>query len=556
MKYITGYRYNVGDTAFGGTIVLKTDNGNGTKKLIIARNGVAGGANASIGMVSWSPMSAYDFDITRERDTSGKLNTAKILSLDTGATVTNSAAALATAFSENGYDDWFLPSFYELAAAHPYFKGTPYIQVWSSCEWYTNKAATYWTDPAQGAGTMFRYKETVSVIPFREQIISDDDDNIYLSTSNYFYLAGNPIEISIGTGNSIRYRVYGGTNYDTILYVGMAYTIDGGSATIDISELFSAMKNTSGVQKVRIVKVDDDGNNWVGDADYIHKHDITIFGGGISNLYKRFLATAETNIFDFKLKNQETNFFLTTRTNDYIITIPEDELLPLYYYGSGMAFTVKNGDDVLAVYDHTSETDEVLHSIDFNQLRKLAVAELGRLVNYFRLTTANGWACSVLITNVDQPSGCFLIFKNSWGCDEKIGVKGIVKYTPSITESSKIKRQDSTTREFKTINQRTTYTNVYKLDVGYRTYEERMFLVDMLVTGIARIEINGMQLTVNIASSTEELAGTDFNPRNVELKISLQDTESMYSPINLETMYNVLTSGGADVEADGSKILV
>jgi hypothetical protein len=546
MIIISDYKYHVGDIAFGGKIITKTDIGNDKYKLLIARMGTLGVDNGSIGQSKWIDNNSGFLGCT---STSGKTNTDLILQNISGAV--SCAALLASNFSESGYEDWFLPSRYEIEIAKRMMSGGPYVYCWCSSEKNASQAWRFSVNPQEQSKT-----DSGAVIPFREQIITKLEDSLVVPTSSYLFLAGNPIEIAIGTGNSIRYRVYGGNNYDTILYVGMAYTIDGGSATIDISELFSGMKNTSGVQKVRVVKVDDEGNNWVGDADYIHKHDITIFGGGISNLYKRFLATGATNIFDFKLKNQETNFFLTTRTNDYTITIPEDELLPLYYYGSGMAFTVKNGDDVLAVCDHTAETDEVLHSIDFNQLRKLAVAELGRLVNYFRLTTSNGWACSVLITNVDQPSGCFLVFKNSWGCDEKIGVKGIVKYTPSITEASKIKRQDATTREFKTINQRTTYTNVYKLDVGYRTYEERMFLVDMLVNGIARIEINGMQLTVNIASSTEELAGTDFSPRNVELKISLQDTESMYSPINLETMYNVLTSGGADVEADGSKILV
>lgn len=546
MIIISDYKYHVGDIAFGGKIITKTDIGNDKYKLLIARMGTLGVDNGSIGHAKWIDNNSGFLGCT---STSGKTNTDIILQNISGAV--SCAALLASNFSESGYDDWFLPSRHEIEIAKRMMSGGPYVYCWCSSEKNASQAWRFSVNPQEQSKT-----DSGAVIPFREQIITKLEDSLVVPTSSYLFLAGNPIEIAIGTGTSIRYRVYGGNNYDTILYVGMAYTIDGGNATINISELFSAMKNTAGTQKVRIVVVDDDGNNWVGDADYIHKHDITIFGGGISNLYKRFLATGATNIFDFKLKNQETNFFLTTRSNNNTISIPEDELLPLYYYGAGMKFSVKNGTDILAEYDHSSETEETLHSIDFNQLRRIAASELGRLVNYFRLTTDNGWACSLLISNVEAISNGFIIFKNSWGCEEKLGIKGISVYKPTITEATQIKKQDSTTREFITVSQRTAYTNAYTIDLGYRTYEERKMVMDLLVNATARIEINGIQVAVNVSTATEELAATDNAPRNVQLKIELQDSETMYSPIDLEEMYNVLTSGNIDVEADGSKILV
>jgi hypothetical protein len=382
---------------------------------------------------------------------------------------------------------------------------------------------------------------------------------ILLPTDNGYCLAGNPIMMGFWTGDiqSARYRIYTGSNLDVLEYDGMISSISEW-AWVDVASIFSSMKNTAGVTRAKIVMVDDAG---VESGSAEHTPDnipiLTIFGGGISKLLVRMLAGNNSNIFSWKLKDSTTNFFLTTRTNSFTIAIPENELMPLYYYAKGLKFDIKVDDTIVMSKDHTADIEETLQFIDFSALRLQLVGSINKLVSAFRIVTVAGWSCSIVITQAETPTDFQLKFKNSWGVWEKISLHNVVNFTPAIGEATKINQFDAIVNDFVSTTSRKSIGNIFTAESGYKTANERFFLMDMLSSKSVLFVTYGREYACNVTTDTTLIASTMGDPISVNLKIELQDAGEFFSPVTDEIDYNILTSSdGSDITTDGANILV
>jgi len=193
-------------------------------------------------------------------------------------------------------------------------------------------------------------------------------------TAKAKYMAGNPIIVRLwaGANMSERYRIYehNGTAYATLIYTGIIYTL-ATAEDVNISSLFAEKAKTAGVTLYMMVLVN--ASDVEHDAVYF-----SIYGGGLSKLMIRQLG-AET-IFDRKLANVTANFFLSTRTNNHILCIAENELLPLYFYGLGHKFYAKHEGETLITYDHGTNENDSLQYIDFAALRQAYILASGAVV--------------------------------------------------------------------------------------------------------------------------------------------------------------------------------
>ena len=365
------------------------------------------------------------------------------------------------------------------------------------------------------------------------------------------YLAGNPIRLSFVSGTSIhRFKIYTGLTYDLLIFDGTASSLTE-TATIDVTELFESMKSTSGIVYAKLIPVDSSGVEL--SADQIL---FTVYGGGISKLLRRKLEKLNTDIFSWKLKNSATNFLLTSRTNNYIISIPENELIPLAYYARGHKFAIKADGDTIAAHDHTLNTVDTIQYLDFAALRESYVAQSNKLVSVFDIVTDDSYSFSVIITEAPERSDFFLKFRNSWGEWEKIALYGFLDYSPVFEEKTKTAKWDDTIEDFVESNNRSTLSNAYKANTGYRNESDRFFLLDMLMSDSVVLIVNGDEYDVRVSS--EEITGlisTDGQPVNVTLAIELIDTDTYISDLVSESGYSVLTkttlenitSGNADI---------
>ena len=376
--------------------------------------------------------------------------------------------------------------------------------------------------------------------------MADQDLNITIAERN---LAGNPIIASMYLGvGSGRYRIVENET-NIVVYEGIVGVL-GQQVSVDISQFFENDRKLAGVHSYIICNVDENNAN-------INAQTFLVFGGGISKLLQRKLAAAQTNVFTWKLKNVNKNFFLSTRTNNRLITIPEDELLPLKYYAQGLNFTVKSNGETLATYNHTTDVTENVQSIDFNALRLSAVTSHNKLISVFDIITdTGGYACTILITEVTRKNDYFLKFINSWGVFEKIAIEGMVDYTPTFSEPEDIAQWDAVISDFVPVAKRKTITSVYKAEMGYKTADERMFLIDAILSEECYLAANDAEYEVKLKTDSGIFQSTDNAPKSISITLELIDMDDMYSAILVAPDEILGTSESEIVTANDFKILV
>lgn len=360
------------------------------------------------------------------------------------------------------------------------------------------------------------------------------------------YLAGNAMMVQVwGTQT---YGIFDANN--VLIFSGYTNGLEVETSkwdNLDITSIFAQYATVVGATIFSI-----------GFADGTYKHPFTLFGGAISKLLMRQLAASATDIFAWKLKNQNTNFFLTTRTNDYTIHIPENELLPLAYYAKGLKFDIKTDDNAVVLSkDHTADINESLLIIDFSAIRSALVTSGNKLQSNFRIVTLSGWSCTVLITQATTPTHFFLKFKNSWGVYEKIAVTNVVEYLPVMQDAEKVLKFDAVVNDFVATTRRKSITNIYAAQYGYRSHDERMFLLDALQSDTVIFIAYEREYACNLSTDSSLFATTKGEPTPISLKIELQDSDTFFSPITAETDYSILaTSTGDEITTDAANILV
>ena len=145
---------------------------------------------------------------------------------------------------------------------------------------------------------------------------------------NNAVFAGNPVMLGVASGQSesANYVVSKWNNATMVyepVYSGIVFT-NGKYVDVDISSLFEHLQNTAGVEKY-------EARVRVGGPPFGYR-EFSVYGGGISKSKMRILAAQSEDIFSSKIDKPTANFMLTTRTDSRVIYIPENELMPMYYY--------------------------------------------------------------------------------------------------------------------------------------------------------------------------------------------------------------------------------
>lgn len=336
-------------------------------------------------------------------------------------------------------------------------------------------------------------------------------------------MAGNPIILQVYTGGantSGRYRIGVGADYAETLYDGEVYSFTG-IANVDVTELFGSLRNTAGFIGAFMQALDGDGDPIVGLGDE-YSFIFEVYGGGISDMLLRKLVEAETNIFDFKLKNNLGNFFLSSRTNGRILYIPETELAPLKYYAKGMNVIVRGGDIDLVSYNHTADADESVAEIDIAALRRLHWDESGELINSFEITDGTDWAMSVVITEA-APSDYRLKFRNSWGVYEYLAIDGDLEFTPEFDEAKTVAAFDNAVGKLVNRAERKEYVAWFTASLGLKDINGRFFVLDALMSDSVYLCVNSAEYACRISADSQIMDSTKGEPLPISVKIELLD---------------------------------
>lgn len=365
-------------------------------------------------------------------------------------------------------------------------------------------------------------------------------------------MANNPVIAIVNSGDESEkaYSIYELVWEDSDwlisgkLYEGVVFTA-GANANIDISFLFSDYRYVATVLRCRAY-IDEGGSDEA-------SCDFYLYGGGISKLARKVYG----NFLTDRLDNPHTNFFLTSRTSQRIIAIPENELAALGYYSGDdtkKKFYIRCAGQTVETIDHTALAIDTPQSLDLAALRISLAASTGVLHSVFDIVTDTGYACTVLITEAETATNYRIRFINSLGASEYIALYGDLDFIPELEQKEKVSVYNSTVSDFIDEPQAATMRMIYNFSAAVRTMSDRLFVLDMLLAKEQYFYIGSRN---NRCKVTADNLSWTRKPGFVSLRIELLYSEDNFTPIDYNPIHSILTTADGDpIQFNDTNILM
>lgn len=344
--------------------------------------------------------------------------------------------------------------------------------------------------------------------------------NIYPAT---MALTGNPIRLSVNTTSLATYVIKEGSN---TVYTGSGE----GDFSIFIQDILAAIVQpatlynesvdllinaTGSAKDITITVTNTEG----GETTLTLKAMI----GGVSKRTLRRLNDENSNIFIWKLLNSEGNFFQTTRGNGRIFTVRETELLPIpFIYPDGELKVIASG--ITTTLPGTTG-DPV--ALNLYRLRKNLFETSHVLASVFDIYSGETKACTVVITPGTASRERYLLqFLNSYGAYERIEVTGIGEIEHKASDEETYFVYDELVDDYVEARERQSGTDTLKVDSGYRSPEELMYLIDMLSSDDIKIlGLDGRNIKVIATADNLASAARATIPESIKLTLRFAESE-------------------------------
>ena len=265
----------------------------------------------------------------------------------------------------------------------------------------------------------------------------------------------------------------------------------------------------------------------------------TAWKGGISKKEFKRLRNMGTDIFSLKFLNESCNFFFTTRSNDWRITMRETELYPLcfIYPGHELKITELLTGQSLAV----PGTAGNFYALNLEAVRLKFFTDYGVLANLFDVYSGDTFALRIGIEQSPTVRERYrLRFLNSYGTYEVFSLEGEASVTPSMDEDEDavFRRYDEITDDYYSDRIRTEIQEAVTIKTGFKRPQEIRFLLDLLSSDDVYLAGYGRE-EIKVIPSAEEFSYRvrPDAPQNVTLKLMFADKESNWTGEITESGY-------------------
>ena len=265
----------------------------------------------------------------------------------------------------------------------------------------------------------------------------------------------------------------------------------------------------------------------------------TAWKGGISKKEFRRLRNMGTDIFSLKFLNESCNFFFTTRSNDWRITMRETELYPLcfIYPGHELKITELLTGQSLAVPGTTGS----LYALNLEAVRLKFFTDYGVLANLFDVYSGDTFALRIGIEQSPTVRERYrLRFLNSYGTYEVFSLEGEASVTPGMDEDEDavFRRYDEITDDYYSDRIRTEIQEAVTIKTGFKRPQEIRFLLDLLSSDNVYLSGYGQE-EIKVIPSAEEFSYRvrPDAPQNVTLKLTFAEKESNWTGEITESGY-------------------
>lgn len=169
--------------------------------------------------------------------------------------------------------------------------------------------------------------------------------------------------------------------------------------------------------------------------------------GGLPHRIFRRMAAAGTDIFQDRFLNYKGNFFITSRSSGFRITVPETEISPLYFISDGsldISIVEKAGGFVYA----PGKLATGIYALDLRALRQHFIVTHNVLPSAFDVKVGGKAVCNIVIGREAPARERYLIrYRTSFGIMENLAMTGsmTMDYSPEKDENATFRRQDPIT---------------------------------------------------------------------------------------------------------------
>ena len=343
------------------------------------------------------------------------------------------------------------------------------------------------------------------------------------------FLAGNPIPLTIHVtpGYSILYRVK--ESGGTVLFTGRVSSITG-TQIININRLFNLTSVGQGIKTYTVELIYND--------TVLQSASISVYPGAISKRLNRELAKNSLNIFSTKLMPSNQNFLLTTRSFSNRITIPEDEILPIPYYGAGKNFSVFGNVITPVITRGVAYLDVAGLKADFNN-------SFNRVENGVVVVSGGATAFTVVVTEPDHLHTHFIKYRNSLGAQEMIALDDVVDFSPSF-EAQEIGIYDRITADIINVPVSVSVKSKHTAQLRNIRSDEMLMAMDMLLSREQFLVTPEGEFQVRVKADEQIFQTTSGAPLKINVSIESIEEERYYSPIDMERLgfiyENIFTS--------------
>lgn len=265
----------------------------------------------------------------------------------------------------------------------------------------------------------------------------------------------------------------------------------------------------------------------------------TAWKGGISKKEFKRLRNMGTDIFSLKFLNESCNFFFTTRSNDWRITMRETELYPLcfIYPEHELKITELLTGQSLAV----PGTAGNFYALNLEAVRLKFFTDYGVLANLFDVYSGETFALRIGIEQSPTVRERYrLRFLNSYGVYEVFSLEGEASVTPGMDEDEDavFRRYDEITDDYYSDRIRTEIQEAVTVKTGFKRPQEIRFLLDLLSSDDVYLAGYGRE-EIKVIPSAEEFSYRvrPDAPQNVTLKLTFAEKESNWTGEITESGY-------------------
>lgn len=364
-------------------------------------------------------------------------------------------------------------------------------------------------------------------------------------TGNAF--TGNPVYLSVETTSMATYKIFVTSTFYKPLFTGNG----NGSFKVNIAEVLETVfKDIPVLSDVTDILTDLSGSGrYYNRATIIitlqneeeeeYTLSVTAWRGGIGKRSFKKLHEEGNNIFSLKFLNESCNFFFTTRSDDWRITMRETELYPLcfIYPEHELKITELLTGQSLAV----PGTAGNFYALNLEAVRLKFFTDYGVLANLFDVYSGETFALRIGIEQSPTVRERYrLRFLNSYGVYEVFSLEGEASVTPGMDEDEDavFRRYDEITDDYYSDRIRTEIQEAVTVKTGFKRPQEIRFLLDLLSSDDVYLSGYGRE-EIKVIPSAEEFSYRvrPDAPQNVTLKLTFAEKESNWTGEITESGY-------------------